>query len=69
MVYSKKKRVSLSVIASITGIRTAAAKVSSILGQVRDTPESMPAVLAEVSHFKDPSLEAVRESSSERDDK
>jgi hypothetical protein len=42
----------LSIIASITGILTAAANVSNILGQVRDAPESVSAVLTEVNHIK-----------------
>jgi hypothetical protein len=42
----------LSIIASITGILTAAANVSSILGQVKDAPESISDVLTEVNHIK-----------------
>src|SRR5271156_5750059 len=42
----------LSIIASITGILTAAAKVSSVLGQVKDASESISAVLTEVNHIK-----------------
>jgi hypothetical protein len=42
----------LSIIASITGILTAAANISSILGRVRDAPESISDVLTEVNHIK-----------------
>ena len=42
----------LSIIASITGILTAAANVASILGQIRDAPKSISDVLTEVTHIK-----------------
>ncbi len=42
----------LSITVSIVAILTAAAKVSSILGLVKDAPESMSAILIEVDHIK-----------------
>jgi len=42
----------LSVVASITGIVTAAAKVSGLLGQIQDAPASISALLTEVVHIK-----------------
>jgi len=42
----------LSVTASITGIITAAAQVSTLLGQIRDAPVLVEAVLTEVDHIK-----------------
>jgi hypothetical protein len=42
----------LSIIASIAGILTAAARAANILGRVKDAPESISAVLTEVNHIK-----------------
>jgi len=42
----------LSVTASITGIITAAAQVSTLLGQIKDAPTLVEAVLTEVDHIK-----------------
>jgi hypothetical protein len=42
----------LSVTASIAGIITAAAQVSTILGQIKDAPKLVSAVLTEVDHIK-----------------
>lgn len=42
----------LSVAASITGILTAAAQVSTLLSGVKDAPASISAVLTELEHIK-----------------
>jgi hypothetical protein len=42
----------LGVVASITGILTAAAKVSSILMQIQDADNTTSAILTEVSHIR-----------------
>ena len=42
----------LSIMASVTGILTAAAKVASVLGAVKDAPNSISKVLIEVIHIK-----------------
>jgi hypothetical protein len=42
----------LSVVASITGILTAAAKVSSLLMQIQDAPTSISGIVTEVDHIK-----------------
>jgi hypothetical protein len=42
----------LSIITSIAGILTAAARVANILGRVKDAPESISTVLVEVNHIR-----------------
>ena len=42
----------LSIIASVTGILTAAGKVAIILSEVTDAPESIRALHTEVDHIK-----------------
>jgi hypothetical protein len=42
----------LSVTASVAGILAAAAKIASLVGQVKDAPESVSAILAEVTHIQ-----------------
>ncbi|KAK5658293.1 hypothetical protein OQA88_2268 [Cercophora sp. LCS_1] len=42
----------LSVTASVAGILAAAAKVTSLIGQVKDAPESVSAILTEVTHIQ-----------------
>lgn len=42
----------LSVVASVTGILTAAAKISSVLTQIHDAPTTISALLTEVDHIK-----------------
>ncbi|KAK0616862.1 hypothetical protein B0T14DRAFT_589145 [Immersiella caudata] len=42
----------LSVTASVAGILAAAAKVAGLIGQVKDAPESVKAILSEVTHIQ-----------------
>jgi hypothetical protein len=42
----------LSIVASVTGILTAAAKVTGALGQIKDAPASISALLTEMGHIK-----------------
>jgi hypothetical protein len=42
----------LQVTSSITGIIAAATQVSNLLGQIKDAPASIIAVLTEVDHIK-----------------
>ncbi|KAL2014051.1 hypothetical protein VTN00DRAFT_1576 [Thermoascus crustaceus] len=42
----------LSITASVVGILTAAGNVATILGQVKDAPESISAILTEVNHIR-----------------